>query len=161
MDGRRQEEMTRLGLFGLLPLAITAIGLWMAPWALPMRFALDLHQMALAYAGIVAAFLAGIGAGGMLAAPGRTAEGALAGMIAMLVAWIAVWGGGLFSIVLGAAWRYALVIGVLIYLWLRDVRAAEAGELPRWYALLRGRLTFWACLCLLAIMSRMLLWGYY
>lgn len=161
MDGRRREEMTRLGLLGLLPLAIAAIGLWMAPWALPMRFALDLHQMALAYAGIVAAYLAGIGAGGMLAAPGRTAEGLLAGMVAALIAWIAVWGGGLFNIVLGAAWRYALVIGVLAYLWLRDVRAAEAGELPRWYASLRGRLTFWACLCLLAIMSRMLLWGYY
>lgn len=159
--GLHQEEMTRLGLFGLLPLAIPAIGVWLSPWALPMGFALDLHQMALAYAAVAAAYLTGVGAGGVLAAGGRTQERLLAGMIALLVIAVAAWGGGLFRLVLGAAWRYALIVGVLLYLWMRDRRAVAEGQLPAWYGALRTRLTFWACLCLAAIMSRLLLWGYY
>lgn len=155
------EEMRRLGLLGLLPLAIPALAVWMAPWALPMGFALDLHQMALAYAGVIAAYLAGISAGGALTAPGRNSERLVAGIAVVLVVWIAVWQGGLFRFTLGAAWRYALVIGALVYLWLRDRRAVVEGALPGWYGALRARLTFWACLCLLAIMSRLMLWGYY
>ena len=153
------DEMRRLGLLGLLPLAIPAIALWMSPWALPMGFALDLHQMALAYACVVAAYLAG--AGGGLSAPGGAGERFAAGVVVVLVVWIAVWQGGLFHFTLGAAWRYALVIAALIYLWLRDQRAVVEGALPGWYGALRARLTFWACLCLLAIMSRLMLWGYY
>ena len=153
--------MRRLGLLGLLPFVIPAIGVWMAPWALPMRFALELHQMALVYAGIIAAYLAGVGAGGLLLSRERTAEGVLPGMIAALVAWLAIWQGGPLVYVFGAAWRYAILVGVFVYLYARDRRAAAAGALPGWYGALRARLTFWATLSLVAIMSRLILWGYY
>jgi len=160
MNAQHREEMTRLGLLGLLPLAIAAIGVWMSPWALPMYIALQLHSMALAYAGLVAAYKTGVGAGGALAAGERSKEGLTAGIVALLVVWLAL-GQGLFGFALGAAWRYALVLGVCFYLFLRDRRAVAAGELPAWYGEVRMRMTFWTSICLLAIMSRLLLWGYY
>ncbi|GAB4518216.1 MAG: hypothetical protein Kow00133_03120 [Amphiplicatus sp.] len=134
--------MTRFGLLALAPLALAAIALWLAPWALPLSFALDMHQMALAYAGIGAAFLAGAGARGRAAPSGY--------VLAALAIWIAIWPGGIFHVALGAAWRYLIIIGVLIYLWLR----MRPGGLL-------ARLIFWAAVALTLIMSRLMLQGYY
>lgn len=160
MDDRR-EELTRLGLFGLLPLAIPAIGVWLAPWALPMTFALDLHQMALAYSGVLAAFFAGTGFGAALAAPALAPGRLMVFAVAALAAWFGVWQGGLFTFTLAAAWRYGLVIAALIFIFLRERRATAAGVFPGWYGAIRLRFTYWAIVCLIAIASRLIVWGYY
>ncbi|MBB5518275.1 hypothetical protein [Amphiplicatus metriothermophilus] len=135
--------MTRFSLVALAPLALAAIALWLAPWALPLSFALDMHQMALAYGGVGAAFLAGADAGGR--------RGAIRYLIAALAVWIALWPGGAFHLALGAAWRYLIIIGVLIYLWL------GGGARAAW----KTRLVYWAVILLALIMSRLLLLGYY
>ncbi|MEL7489030.1 MAG: hypothetical protein AAGJ87_17685, partial [Pseudomonadota bacterium] len=87
-------------------------------------------------------------------------EPLLPGMIATLVAWLAAWTIMPFHIHLGAAWRHLIILLVLIYLLLRDLRAVEAGALPSWYGPLRMRLTFWAGLAILAIAARLILIGY-
>lgn len=139
---RDSEDMTRFSLLALAPLALAAVALWSAPWALPLSFALDMHQMALAYGGVGAAFLAGAGA---------YRHGAPSGyVLPVLAVWIAIWPGGIFHMALGAAWRYFIIIGVLIYLWLR---MRPGGPL--------ARMIFWAGVALTLIMSRLMLLGYY
>jgi hypothetical protein len=139
---RRRRDDQDAWLLALLPLALAALGVWMSPWLLPMHAALDMHQMALAWAGVVAAFLLGRGRGG--------AAGAVAALIAI---WLAVWPTGLFGIALGAVWRYLLLIAVFGFLVLRDVNGTAFGPSPR--------MSFWTVLLLALIMSRLLLWGYY
>lgn len=158
-DSVQEAEMTRLGYYGLLPLMLAAIGLWLAPWLAPMSLAFDLHQLALAYAGVVAAYLAGIGAGGTLAGLNRAPSSFLGGMIAVLVVWVAVGQAGILRILPGTLWRYGFVMLVLFYLLARDLGAVSAGQLPRWYGDLRARLTAWASLLLLAIAFRLLMLG--
>ena len=158
---RKQEELTRLGFLGLIPFGTAAILIWFVPLVAPKStFPLMLHSMALAYGGVIASYMAGIGAGGLLAGPPKTDEAFLPGMIAALVAWLAIWTNMPFGIVIPGAWRHAMVLLVLIYLLLRDLRAVEAGNLPSWYGALRMRLTFWASVSILAIMSRLILWGH-
>lgn len=158
-NGVQAAEMTRLGYYGLLPLVLAAIGLWLSPWLAPMSLAFDLHQLALAYAGVVAAYLAGVGAGGALAAPGRMATSFLGGMVAVLVIWVAVGQAGILRILPGTLWRYGFVMLVFFYLLARDLGAASAGLLPAWYGNLRARLTAWVSLLLFLIALRLLLLG--
>lgn len=162
MARRRQEdELTRLGLYGLLPFAVSAAALWLSPYLLPQYIAIDFHQLALVYGGVVAAYLAGAGAGAMLALKPKTGESFLPGLIAALVAVIAILPSGVFFLSIGAAWRQAVILLLFVYLLMRDLSAVSAGLLPRWYGALRMRLTFWAGLFILLIISRLLLWGYY
>jgi len=84
MDPSR-EEMTRLGLLGLLPFAFGAVAVWISPIALPEWMALNIQTIVIAYAGVIAAWLAGGGAGAMLAKDGPK-DSFLPGIIAALVA---------------------------------------------------------------------------
>jgi len=158
----REEEMTRLGYYGLTPFAFGAIAMWLAP-ILPFgkSFALTMHSMVLAYGGVIAAYLAGVGAGGLLSGPRTVDDSFLLNMIAALVAFLAVWTNLPFTLDIAAAWRHAMVFLVLIYLLLRDLRAVDAGNLPQWYGALRTRLTFWAGVSILAVISKLILWNYY
>lgn len=152
-------SMTRFGYYGLLPLILAVIGLWLSPWLAPMSLAFDLHQLALAYAGVVAAYLAGVGAGGALAGHAKTQASFLGGMVAVVVVWVAVGQAGVLKILPGTLWRYGFVMLVFIYLLARDLGAVSAGVLPRWYGDLRARLTAWVSLLLFAIALRLLLLG--
>lgn len=157
----QQNEITRLGAIGLAPFAVGAVGLWLSPWLLSQTLALDLHQITLAYAAVVAVYLAGIGAGAKLAPRLDASSGFMSGVVAALAVWAAIWQGGVFYFSFGAVWRYLIILCVLIYLLFRDRAAVQAGLLPKWYGELRTRLTFWASMSLVLIMSRLLLWGYY
>jgi hypothetical protein len=143
---RKQEEMTRLSLFGLAPLAIGAAGVWLSPFPVPSGVAFDLGEIALIYAGVSAAYRAGVGAGGILRA--QTNEGFLAGMIAAAVAWFAIWPVGVFYQNVPDILRYLLLIAVFAYLLLRDLRAVALGQLPAWYGALRARTTSWTAILL-------------
>ena len=156
----RRAEMTELGLAGLAPFWLAAVALWTAPFITSMNFALTMHSMALVYGAVIASYLAGIGAGGLIAGARPSNEPLLPGMVATLLAWIAAWTIWPFDLHLGAAWRHLLILFVLIYLLFRDLRAVAAGALPSWYGSLRVRLTFWAGLAILAIASRLILIGY-
>lgn len=158
---RQQEEMTRLGFLGLAPFAAAAIALWLSPWALPPHIALDFHQIALVYGAAIVAYLAGGGAGATLAPGQKLRDSFLPGQLMTLAAVAAVVPDGVFYLSLGAAWRHVVILILLIYLLLRDLQATNAGLFPKWYGVLRMRLTFWASLALLLIISRLLLWGYY
>lgn len=158
-NGAQEAEMTRLGYYGLLPLILAAIGLWLAPWLAPMSLAFDLHQLALAYAGVVAAYLAGVGAGGALAGRGSVSTSFLGGMVAVLVIWVAVGQAGILRILPGTLWRYGFVMLVFFYLLARDLGAVSVGLLPRWYGDLRTRLTAWVSLLLFLIALRLLMLG--
>lgn len=140
---RKQEEMTRLSLFGLAPLAVGAAVVWLP---FPGSFAFDLGWIALIFAGVSAGYRAGIGAGAALA--GKSNEPFLPGLVAAAVAWFAIWPIGAFYIHVHDIFRYFLLIGVFAYLWMRDLRAVAAGQFPGWYGTLRTRVTFWTCLAL-------------
>lgn len=165
MRDLKQEEMTRLGVLGLIPFVAGAVALWLSPWILPQHVALDFHQMTLAYGGIIVAYMAGMGAGAMLTSHSETASGAprsfLPGMLVTLAAFFFILPSGTFFFSIGAAWRHLVIILLLIYLLLRDLSAMRIGELPGWYGALRARLTFWACASLSLIVVRLFLWGYY
>lgn len=153
-DRELELTLTRLGHYGLLPLILAAIAVWAAPWGMPFNIAMDMHQLALAYAGVVAAYLAGIGAGGAIAGGSREVSVA-GGMVAVIVAWIAIGQASVLAIAPGNVWRYIAVIVVLAWLLARDLSAASSGALPAWYADLRTRLTLWASLLLALIALRL------
>ncbi len=161
MANRQKEEMTRLGLFGLLPFIAAAVALWLSPWLLPQYIALDFHQFALVYGGVVVAYLAGAGAGATLSPEVKKFESFLPGQLVTLVAFSAILSSGVFFFSLGAVWRHLIILLLLIYLLMRDLQAVSAGVLPRWYGQLRLRLTLWAGLAITLIASRLLLWGFY
>jgi len=156
MPDPQEETMTRLGLFGLLPFAAGAAGAWLSPWLLPGGLSYDLGEITLIYSAAAASYIVGVGAGSALSKTGLSLDHIRAGMIAALVAWIAAWPPGALFIRLPDTARYAIVVGVFVYLLLRDRRAVAAGALPNWYGALRTRLTFWTCLFLAAIISRLM-----
>lgn len=156
MTDPREEEMTRLGLLGLIPFGLGAAAAWAPYFLLPPSLAYDFGETTLLYAGLIAAYIAGTGAGGLLTGGPRRGEGLLPGMIAVLVAWVAIWPVGAFSLALNDILRYLIVILVLVFLLLRDLRAVADGALPHWYGPLRKRLTFWASISLALIMCRAL-----
>lgn len=153
----QQEEMTQLGILGLSPFVFGAAAMWIAPFVIPQWVALNIHTLVLAYGGIIAAYMAGVGAGAGLNVV--RAEPLLAGMIAALAAWFAIWPGGFLTFSVPAAWRYLILIAVFVWLLLRDLRAA--GSFPSWYGPLRIRLTFWTCISLVLIMARLISWYNY
>jgi len=161
MRGAQQEEMTRLGLYGLIPFVASAVALWLSPWLLPQYVALDFHQFALVYGGVVAAYLSGAGAGAMLAPKLKQPRGFLPSILVMLAAFFAILPPGTFFLSVGAVWRHLIILLLLIYLLLRDLNNVEAGLAPRWYGVLRTRLTLWAGVSIALIISRLLLWRFY
>jgi len=158
---RQQEEMTQLGFYGLTPFVVSAVALWLSPWLLPQHIALDFHQLALVYGAVVVAYLAGASDGVTLTPTQKLRESFLPSQLMVLVAFIAVLPSGVFFMGLGAAWRHLIILLLLIYLLMRDMNATSAGLFPKWYGALRMRLTFWAGLSILLIISRLLVWGYY
>lgn len=157
----QQEEMTRLGFYGLIPFVAGAVALWLSPMILPQHIALDFHQFALVYGGLIVAYLAGVGGGAFLTPKLKSRESFLPGQLITLVAFAAILPSGVFFLSIGAAWRHVIILALLIYLLMRDLNAVNGGALPRWYGTLRTRLTFWAGLSILLIISRLLLWGFY
>ena len=157
-----EEQMTRLGYYGLIPFVFGAVAMWLVPLIAPQsRFPLIMGSMVLAYGGIITAYLAGVGAGGLLSGPRTVDDNFLPNMIAALVAFLAVWTNVPSGLEIPAAWRHVMVFIALIYLLLRDLRAVEAGNLPQWYGALRMRLTFWAGISILAVVSRLILSNHY
>ncbi len=158
---RDQEEMTRLGFYGLTPFVFGASAVWLAPVVFPMTLALFIQSMVLAYAAIIAAFLAGTGAGASLKGGAETYEPFLPRMLAALIAWFAIWPDGASAISMPAVWRYLIMITVFGWLLMRDLETAAKGGFPAWYGALRLRLTFWACVSMILIMSRLVTWRYF
>ena len=158
---RQQAEMTKLGVYGLAPFYLAAAALWISPYLLPQPFALDFHRIALAYGAVIVAYLAGAGAGTTLTPAQKLRESFLPGQLITLAAFAAIIPDGVFYLSLGAVWRHVIILILLVYLLMRDLNATNAGLFPKWYGALRTRLTFWAGLALLLIISRLLLWGYY
>lgn len=153
----KQEEMTRLGLFGLAPFVFGAAVMWTSPLIVPQWAALNIHTLVLSYGGIVAAYLAGAGAGAALKS--HAPAPMLPGAVAALAAWFAIWPGGFLYFSVPAVQRYLILIAVFVWLMLRDLRATS--DLPSWYGALRLRLTFWTCISLILIMARLLSWHNY
>lgn len=157
----RKEEVAQIGFIGLTPFIAAAVALWLSPQILPSGVVFHFHQLALIYGAVVVAYLAGSGAGAQLAQKEKTVGSFLPGVLITLVALMAALPSGVFFITLGGAWRHLIILILLIVLLIRDQNAVAAGHLPRWYGALRMRLTFWAGLALLLIVSRLLMWGYY
>lgn len=158
---KQQEEMTRLGFYGLTPFVVAAVALWISPIVLPQHIALDFHQLALAYGAVVVAYLAGSGAGASLSPPQKLRESFVPGQLVALVGFFSLLPNGTFIMSLGGAWRHTIILVLLVYLLMRDLNATSSGLFPKWYGALRTRLTFWAGLSLVLIISRLLLWGHY
>ncbi|WDI30309.1 DUF3429 domain-containing protein [Hyphococcus flavus] len=158
---KQQDEMTRLGFYGLTPFVLSAVALWTSPIVLPQHVALDFHQLSLVYGAVIVAYLSGAGAGVTLTPTQKLRESFLPGQLIALVAFVAIIPDGVLFMWLGAAWRHTIILVLLIYLLMRDMNATSAGLFPNWYGALRLRLTFWAGLSILLIISRLVLWGYY
>lgn len=158
---KRQEEITTLGFSGLAPIVAGVVTMWLSPIIVPTWVALNIHTIVLTYAGIIAAYMAGMGGGAILTdTTTNTKEPFWPGMVAALLAWIAIIPNGFLIFTIPAAWRYGIIIFVLIYLLLRDLRAVANKQLPEWYGRLRIRLTIWASTTLLLIALRLALMGY-
>jgi hypothetical protein len=152
MADRQQTELTRLGYLGLIPFVAGAIGVWQTPLHGVSTYSPILANITLTYGGIIAAYMAGMSAGAMVAAPKKSGMMLLPGMIAALAAWVAIWPTtGIFD--LDFRMRVLLIVVVLIYLLLRDLRSVRAGELPKWYSSLRIQLTSIACLSLASVFA--------
>lgn len=154
--GDRRNEATQIGLIGLVPYLLAFIGVWLSPWIVPSTIAYDLRETALIYGAMNASYHAGFAGGGILQSE-RARESLLPGILAALVAWVAAWPVGAYGLSLPEASRYVLMIGVLAYFLLRDLRAVGEGLLPPWYGPLRMRLAFWACISLAMIAARLII----
>lgn len=161
MPKRSIEEMHQLGFLGLTPFVACAVAMWLSPWLLPVHIALDFHQLALVYGGLIVAYLSGVGAGAMLAPGVKSIRSFLPSQLATLAALIAIVPQGTFFIAIDAVWRHLILLLALIYLLLRDVNGARLGHLAGWYVDLRQRLTFFAAVSIALIAARLALWGYY
>ncbi|NNE40351.1 MAG: DUF3429 family protein [Marinicaulis sp.] len=159
MRNVQKEEFTRWGLYGLLPLIGAAVAMWVSPVLLPQYIALDFYQFALIYSGLIVAYLAGFGAGGLVGANGKTAGSTVPSMMIMFAAVVAIVPQGTFFISFPPFWRLALILVLLGILLTRDM-SASTGVLPGWYGRLRVRLTLWAGLAIALVMMRLLMWGY-
>jgi len=155
-----QFAMTRLGYFGLVPFYFGAGVLWLSPWLVAPSLALIIQQGTLAYAGIIASYMAGMGAGGLLTRDRPGIMTYLSGMIAVLIAWLMIVPDGYFFFSMSPVWRTLILAGVFIYLYARDLQMAVADDWPRWYSDLRFKLTAWVVIALIAIFARLLLWGF-
>ncbi len=148
----RKTELTILGYAGLTPFAAAAVG----AWALPNPHAGEAAGVGLVYGAVIAAYMAGMGAGALIVADpstndlGRPREPLLAGMVAALVAWLAA-APSIFGVDPAPTARAVTLILVFAWLLLRDLRAVSGGGLPAWYGPLRIRLTAGACAALAAI----------
>lgn len=151
--------MTRLGYMGLIPFGFGAVILWLSPWFVSPSIALTIQNGTLAYAGIIAGYMAGMGAGGMLTRDRAGIMTYLPGMIATLIAWLMIVPNGYFFLSIPSIWRTLIMASVFIYLYLQDMRMVMNEDWPRWYAELRLRLTAWVIIALVAIFARLLLWG--
>lgn len=161
MAGMKRMEMTRLGFYGLIPFVAAAVALWLSPFLLPQYIALDFHQLALVYGGVIVAYLSGISAGSILTSNAKHRRRLLPGMLVALAAFFVILPSGTFFMSIGAAWRHFIILLLLIYLLLRDLNSVRAGLLPGWYGALRTRLTLWACFSIALIIGRLLVWGFY
>jgi hypothetical protein len=140
----------------MTPFILCFAAVWLSPFLLPGSIAYDFREFALLYGAIVASYFAGFNAHAILAKSGG-GESILPGMIGAAVAWIGALPVGSFGLAIPNVLRILLVVGALVFLLLRDLRAVSVGILPGWYGPLRTRLTFWACISLLMILSRLLL----
>ncbi|WP_411817539.1 DUF3429 family protein [Hyphococcus sp. DH-69] len=156
---KQSQELTRLGLIALIPLIISAAALWLSPAILPQHIALDFHQIALAAAAIFIVFFAGAGFGTSIGANATSSP--LPNILITLLAFLAILPNGVFFLALGAAQRHFILLVLMIYLLARDLATVSGHSAPRWYGTLRIRLTFWAGISIILIISRLLLWGYY
>ncbi|MEL6213931.1 MAG: DUF3429 domain-containing protein, partial [Pseudomonadota bacterium] len=148
-----RSEITFLGTLGLVPFVVGAIVVWAAtPVTGTQQPSLVAQSMVLTYGGVIAAYMAGMGAGGLLFGPQTSREPMILGMVATLTAWLAVWTNLPFGIEIPLAWRHGLVLLVLVYILLRDLRAIEFGNMPSWYGGLRIFLTSVAGVSIFAVM---------
>ena len=161
MSGHARDELTQLGFYGLIPFIATVAVLWLSPLLIPQYVATDFHYFTLAYAGIVVAYLSGIGAGSVLTPGASYHRSFVPGILVVLAAVIASLPPGTFFFSIGGVWRHLIILLLLIYLLLRDLNNVRAGLLPAWYGELRTRLTLWASASIVLIMVRLYLWGYY
>ncbi len=158
---RDQEEMTRLGFYGLTPFVFGAAVMWLSPFLVPQWAALNIHTIVLTYAGVIVAFLAGTGVGATLKGGPEAYEPFLSRMIAALIAWFVILHGGFLTFSIPAVWRYLIIIIVFAWLLMRDLELAAKGGFPSWYGALRMRLTLWAIVSLVLVMARLITWRYY
>ncbi|MEX6633461.1 DUF3429 family protein [Hyphococcus lacteus] len=156
---KQAHELNRFGLFGLIPLAVAAAALWLSPALLPQYIALDFHQIALAAGAVFVIFFAGAGMGITLGA--NKSGSIIPNLLITLVAFFAIIPNGVFFLTLGAAQRHFIILVLMVYLLVRDLAWVSNGGAPKWYGTLRIRLTFWAGVSIILIISRLLLWGYY
>lgn len=158
---RQQEQLTRLGLYAVAPFVVAAAALWLSPIVIPQHIALDFHQIALVYGALFVAYLSGAAAGSTLSPAQKLRESFLPGQVIVLFAFVAILPSGVFFLSMPPVWRHSLILVLIVYLLMRDMNATRAGLFPAWYGALRTRITFWAGVSLVMIISRLTFWGYY
>ena len=161
MQAPQHEEMTRFGLYGVIPFIVAAVALWLSPILLPQHIALDFHQFTLIYGGVIVVYLSGVSAGSMLNTNSTHSRSYVPGLLIVLVALLVMLPSGTFFFVIDAVWRHLIILLLLIYLLLRDLNDVRAGLLPSWYGNLRTRQTLWVSLSMALIMVRLFVWGFY
>lgn len=140
----RQRELSLLGYAGLIPFFAGAVLQWTPNEILGPRTIAAACDALLAYGAIIVAYMAGMGAGGLIVTDRPASDRLWPGMAATLAAWAAIWP-TLAGVDIGMLARHLILIGALLMLLFRDLRAAKAGGLPAWYGPLRIQLTAGAC----------------
>lgn len=160
MSQHKQDEYTRWGLLGVIPLLVAAVAVWLSPLILPQHIALDFAWGALIYLGVIIGFLSGVGAGLELH-PQNSFRTFLPYTITILAVVILLLPSGVFIFATPMAWRFVGVIVLLLYILMRDVNATAQSQAPGWYGPLRIRLTFWAGMSATMIAIRLAFWRFY
>ena len=155
-----QNEFTRWGLLGVIPLLVTVVSLWLSPWIIPQHIAIDFAWGALIYLGIVIGFLTGVSAG-LDMHPQNPFRPFMPHALIIAVTVAALLPSGFLFFSLPFAWRFVVIIVVLFYILLRDLDASASARAPTWYGQLRTRLSFWVGLSATLIILRLFFWGMY
>ncbi|MBI1392706.1 MAG: DUF3429 family protein [Alphaproteobacteria bacterium] len=149
----RQRELSLLGYAGLIPfVAGTAIAFVDDGAHLDAGLTVIMF-----YGGIIASYMAGMGAGALVVSEKPAGRPLLPGMLAALVAWIVIMPSGFHRTDdLWTAARLFALAAVFLFLLTIDLKAVRSGGFPDWYGALRIWLSFGACLALAVVAVRVL-----
>jgi hypothetical protein len=154
----KQQEMTALGLLGLIPFFACAAVVVLSPPQLPATAVSFAPAAALIYGAVIAAYLAGVRAGAVLSASQSTRGRFVLGQALLLIAFFAA----LAPAPSGddaTPMRHVVIAGVLLALWAQDKHFVSSGAVPSWYGRLRTMLTAGAVSALLLISATLFLRG--
>ena len=159
MSSNQRDDLSNILIYCVFPFLLAAVVLWLSPLIIPSRISLGVTQAVLIFGAVLVSFLSGIGAGVSLAPGIKNPRPVGSSLAIMIIAVFTIAPNGLFY--LGTAWRYLIILVLLLAVLMRDMTIHSSGNLPRWYIQARTRMTTWSSLFIGIIIIRLMSLVYY